>query len=212
VPDDDRILADQNLLDQEANDALALLHIERVRGRTQPGKEGGKRFGETQISSSFGALVNQGLQFGVHGPLALPQFGHPGPELVQRDDVFLVGRQQPVHAITDPCEVTLESCFPAFGRAGGTSCCQPAIDLCSDQIGILQQLYDRIPHYTVEEILANGTVVTERGCQVPPRIRANATVVVNRARSRPGRCPIQRIPALAARYKALQDTGLDGAT
>jgi hypothetical protein len=57
VPDDDVVVADQDLLDQQSNDALALDYIESLGRRAQTGEKRGQRFSETQIGGAVGRLL-----------------------------------------------------------------------------------------------------------------------------------------------------------
>src|SRR6266481_3837615 len=51
VPDDDSVVADQDLLDQQSDHALALDYVESFGRRAQTGEKRGQRFSETQIGA-----------------------------------------------------------------------------------------------------------------------------------------------------------------
>src|ERR1700751_5511657 len=46
VPDDDSVVADQNLLDQQSDHALTLDYVESFGGRAQTGEKRGQRFSD----------------------------------------------------------------------------------------------------------------------------------------------------------------------
>src|SRR5260370_11465058 len=62
VPDDDSVVADQDLLDQQSDHALALDYVESFGRRAQTGEKRGQRFSETQIGGAVGRLVCDRLQ------------------------------------------------------------------------------------------------------------------------------------------------------
>jgi len=53
VPDDDSVVADQDLLDQQSDHALTLDYVESFGRRAQTGEKRGQRFSETQIPFAF---------------------------------------------------------------------------------------------------------------------------------------------------------------
>ena len=79
MPDDDRVVADEDLLDDQAHDLLPLNHVERVGGAAQTTEERRKRLGKAQECGAIGSLVGDGLQLAVQRLLALPQQGHALP-------------------------------------------------------------------------------------------------------------------------------------
>jgi hypothetical protein len=58
--------------------------------------------------------------------------------LVERDQVFLVGRQQTVHALSGPRQIALQDFLPPLGRAGGSRGGQAAVEFSLDEAGILE--------------------------------------------------------------------------
>jgi len=62
VPDDDSVVADQDLLDQQSDHALTLDYVESFGRRAQTGEKRGQRFSETQIGGAVGRLVCDRLQ------------------------------------------------------------------------------------------------------------------------------------------------------
>ena len=79
MPDDDRVVADEDVLDDEAHDALALNDIKRVGSVAQTAKERRESLGQAQEDGVIGSLVGNSLQVGAQCLLALPQQGHTFP-------------------------------------------------------------------------------------------------------------------------------------
>jgi hypothetical protein len=76
VPDDDLVIADENILDEKPQDALAFCYIESRRRRAQASEERGQRFGQAQVGLTIDQLIDDRLQLGVVCVLAPPQFRH----------------------------------------------------------------------------------------------------------------------------------------
>ena len=62
VADDDGVVGDQHFLDQQANDALALLDVEGLGTRAQAGEEGGQALSQAQGGGALRRLVGDGAQ------------------------------------------------------------------------------------------------------------------------------------------------------
>src|ERR1700682_6513526 len=84
VPDDDSVVADQDLLDQQSNHALALDYVESFGRRARTGEKRGQCFSETQISGAVGRLVGDRLQLSAGRVLTPTQLGHAVAQLVER--------------------------------------------------------------------------------------------------------------------------------
>src|SRR5215471_1921790 len=100
VADDDRIVADEHFLDDQTYDALPLDDVKGVRGFTQPREKRRERFRETQICRSFSRLFGNRLPLGSQGLLALTQWRHPLAQLLQREEVLLIGGQYALDAFS----------------------------------------------------------------------------------------------------------------
>src|SRR5260370_15179183 len=84
VPDDDSIVADQDLLDQQSDHALTLDYVESFDRRAQTGKKRGQRFSETQIGGAGSRLVCDRLQLWADRVLAPAQLGPCSEHIIQR--------------------------------------------------------------------------------------------------------------------------------
>ena len=76
MPDDDRVVADEDFLDDEAHDSLPLDDVKRVGGAAQTTEERRERLSKAQERGAIGSLVGDGLQLGAQRLLALPQQRH----------------------------------------------------------------------------------------------------------------------------------------
>jgi RNA-directed DNA polymerase len=65
MADDDAVVADEDVLDDESDDALALDDVKSVRGTAQSGEKRSKRLGQTQEHSPIVGLISDRLQLGT---------------------------------------------------------------------------------------------------------------------------------------------------
>jgi hypothetical protein len=79
MPDDDRVVADEDVLDDESHHSLPLDDVKRVGGAAQTTEERRERLGKAQEFSAIGSLVGDGLQLGAQHLFALPQQRHALP-------------------------------------------------------------------------------------------------------------------------------------
>src|ERR1039457_5670930 len=76
VADNDGVVADQNFLDDEAHDSLALEDVKRVGGAAQSCEERRESLCQAQEHGAVIGLVSDGLQLGAQCVLALAQRRH----------------------------------------------------------------------------------------------------------------------------------------
>ena len=76
MPDDDRVVANEDVLDDEAHDSLALDDVKGVGGAAQMAQERRERLGKAEERGAIGRLVSDRLQLGAQRVFALPQRGH----------------------------------------------------------------------------------------------------------------------------------------
>jgi hypothetical protein len=65
MSDDDRVVANEDVLDYEAHDSLALNDIKRVGGAAQTSKKRRERLGKAQERVAISRLVSDRLQLGA---------------------------------------------------------------------------------------------------------------------------------------------------
>src|SRR4051812_5877253 len=127
------------------------------------------------------------------------QAGHATAQLVERQQILLIGGQQTVHALADTDQGAIQFSFTTACRAVRPGRVEPAVDLLADQGGVLQQAQDFGPDQVVQQILADRPVIAGWSGQMAVVVRSQAAVIVDLPRTRPGRGAIQRVAALAAR-------------
>ena len=66
MPDDDSVVADEDVLDDQTHDALPLKDVKRVGSAAQPAEERREGLGQTQEGSAIGSLVGNRLQLSAH--------------------------------------------------------------------------------------------------------------------------------------------------
>ena len=99
MPDDDRVVADEDVLDDETHDSLALDDVKRVGGAAQTTEERREGFCKAQERGAIGGLVSDRLQLGAQRLLALPQRRHALAQLLERQEFLLIGVEQVVRCL-----------------------------------------------------------------------------------------------------------------
>ena len=99
--------------------------------------------------------------------------------------------------------------FATLCRIGVACGLQPAVELALDQAGLFDQFDYLGPCDPIEKILADWAVVANRSAEPAPGIRTETSIVINRARARSRRCPVERVATVGTEYQALHHTGHD---
>ena len=76
VANDDGVVGHQNFLDQQANDALALMDVECLGTRAQAREEVRQALGQAQGGRALGGLIGDGAQLRCRPLLAAAQVRH----------------------------------------------------------------------------------------------------------------------------------------
>ena len=118
--DDDPVAVDLNLSHNQPQHLLSLLDGESPSTFLQASEEDLEAFGELQVCLLLGELGFEGLQLGGGGILPAPEFGDPCPQLIERDQLFLVSLDEAGHSHLVPGHLSSESLFLLAGRAGLT--------------------------------------------------------------------------------------------
>ena len=92
--------------------------------------------GELEVGLGVVQLGVEAVELGLQRGLALAQRGHPGAELVERDELFLVGLDQPLDRGAGAGEVALERFAAAGGGVLGPRRGEAAVDLGADELGV----------------------------------------------------------------------------
>ena len=73
----DRVVADENLLDEESDDPLPLQDVERLGRRPQARQKRREGFSQAQMRGTIVGLFHQRVQLALQRLLALTQQRHP---------------------------------------------------------------------------------------------------------------------------------------
>src|SRR5450759_303429 len=176
----------------------------------QPRHKRRQRLRQAQISRSVVCLIGDGFEFSVQCLFSPPQLRHPGTQLFQREQRFLLGSDQPLDALAGTRQIALQRLLASFVGTGVLGSREPSLDFRLDEQRAFKELEDFAPYQMIEKILANGRIVTHRTIQMAPPVRADAAVVVDLARARAAGGSAHRVAALAATHQALHDAPLDG--
>jgi hypothetical protein len=76
MSDGDAVVADDDFLDEQSDDALAFEHVQTLHLRAQTLEEFAQRVSEPQIGGLIGKLGTQRFEFRLQPRLALAQLGH----------------------------------------------------------------------------------------------------------------------------------------
>src|ERR1700721_337152 len=95
-----------------------------------------------------------------------PQLRHPRAQLFQREQRFLIGSDQALHALARTRQIALQRLLASFVGAGVSGSREPSFDFRLDKARVFEELEDFTPHQMIEQILANGMVITQRTIQM----------------------------------------------
>src|ERR1039458_1184694 len=96
VADGDRVVvsADQDFADDKSQDALLFVEVQLVEAVGETAEEALEGVGEFEVGLGVVQLGVERVELGAECGLALAQAGHPGAQLVDREELFLVGLDQ----------------------------------------------------------------------------------------------------------------------
>src|SRR6266581_4862755 len=209
VADHDRVIADEHLLDDQSHEALPLENVERIGGYAQPNEKCRECLRQAQVGCSLTSLLGDRLQLDAQRLLALAQWRHPLSQVLQRQKILLIGSEHPLDALAHSEQIPLHRLFALLRGIGGTSRVEPTIEFLLNKGRIFEQPNDLGPDDLIQQILPHGSVVTAGTAEVSPPIRADAAIVMDQARSGPGRRAREGIAAPAAAHQTLHDARLD---
>jgi hypothetical protein len=189
VADGDFLGSDEDVLDDGAQDALAVLDGGGGGAAAEPGEESFEVAGEFQVGVAVGGLGVEGCDLVFQPGFAGPEGGHAGAGLVDGDE--LLGERG------DHCgdrrgglgEGLGELAALAGDRVGGAGPFQPLADLGADEGGVGEQGGDVVPDDLAGVVGADGLVLADAPALVAVVVGAEAAVVVDlvsRGRGRGG--------------------------
>jgi hypothetical protein len=93
VPDDDRVGPDPDLSNHQPEHALTIGDLEGLSGIMELGEKPLEALGERHVRLGVEELRLQGSELGLEGRLSVEQGRHARAELIERDQLLLVGCQ-----------------------------------------------------------------------------------------------------------------------
>jgi len=211
VTNGDVVAPDDDFLDDQPDDALALKHIQILHLGTQAPEEVAQRMCEPQVCCLVAELIIKRCKFCLQSQLALSQLGHASAQFIQAEQFLLVGRQQSFNAAIDLKQLAHDCVLVLLGRMRSTRRFDTSVYLGLDQLRLLQQACDLGPHGVLEQIEPYGPRGAPCLPLIAPCVRSEAAVVGDLARGAARGSPVQGIAALGAVDEALKETRLDGA-
>ena len=98
----DFVLDDQYLLHDEPDDAQSFREAQRFGGQAPPRQEAGQALGEPEMGFTILGAIDGGLQFEMQSLLLTTEIGRSVAQLVNGDQLLLIGIDQAVDAFADP--------------------------------------------------------------------------------------------------------------
>ena len=173
------VAADQDFADDEPQDALLVGDVELVQAVGEAVEEPFEGVGELEVGLGVVQLGVERVELGLQRVLAFAQGGHPGAELVERDQLFLVGLDQPLDRAGGAGEVALER-FAAAGARGARSAAPGGGGRSRrGRARGLEQPSDLGPDERVELVGADRAAGAPLAVGVPPAVLADAAVVAD---------------------------------
>ena len=208
VADGDLVGADENVFDEQAQDALAFGDGRCGGLAAQPGEEVFEVVGELEVDLSVGELAVERVDLVAQAGLAGAQLGHAGPELVEGDQLLLVGADEPGDRRGGLGQSGIETLALGGGGVGGADLVEPLVDLVSDQGRVGEQGGDVVPDDGVEVVGAHRLVGADPAVLVAVVVRAEAAVVVDLLVGGACRRAVVGVAAATAGANALQQRGI----
>ena len=195
----DFVLGYQHLLHDEPDDALPFGDVQGFGGRAQPRQKAGQRLGEPEIDLPILDTIDGGLQLAIQSLLLTTELGRSIAQLVDCNQLLLIGVDQAVDAFSDPDQTVPQVVLALLVWIGGAGRLQSPVNLGADQCRTLEQADHFAPDDVIEQVLAHRSAVAHRSVEMAPGVGTQAAVIGDLAGTRPGRCARQRVAAFAAR-------------
>jgi hypothetical protein len=161
VSDEDPSGPDEDVFDEQAQDALLLGDGGGAGIAAEPVEEVFEVGGEFEVGVAVDELGGQGVELVTKAGFAGAEFGHAVAQLVQRDQLLLVGLDQPGDGGAGLGQCLLEALLLGGGGVGGTQLIEAPVHLGADQRRIREQVADVVPHDLVEVVGARRFVVAD---------------------------------------------------
>src|SRR3954469_21009114 len=133
MPDGDLVGADKDVLDEQPQDALTFGNGGGGGLGAQVGEEVLEAVGELKVDLAVGQLGVEGLNLLAQAVLAGAQRGHAGAQLIEGDQLLLVGADQPVDRLAGLGQAGVQAGALRGGGVGGAGQLESLGDLGADQ-------------------------------------------------------------------------------
>ncbi len=162
--------ADEDLADDCAQHALAVLDAGAVGCIAQAGQEAAEVLRELEVGGGIDELGVERVELSADSRLAFTQVGHADAELIEGQQLLLVGLDQAGDPGGGSGQVTLQPGALRGGGVGDAQLGQAPVQLVSDERGVGQQAHDVVPHERVELVGADRAGVADRAVLVTPGV------------------------------------------
>ena len=213
VPDGDVLGADEDVLDEQPQDPLAVFDGGGGGVAAELGEEPLQVIGELEVGVAVGGLGVEGIDLGAQVLLAGAQVRHLGAQLVDGDQLLGERLDHGGDRGGGLGQRGLQALALAGDRIGGAGGFQALADLGADQRRVGEQPGDVVPDHLVEVVSAHRLVAADPAALVAVVIGAQAPVVVDLLVRGPGRGAVVAVSAGRAGGQALQqgrDPGVAG--
>src|SRR5215217_2493530 len=208
VSDGDLLRADENVLDEQSQHALAFFDGGDLGVGVQLGEEAFEVGGELEVGLAVGELVVKRLDLVAQVGLAGAQVGHAAAELVDGDQVLAERLDHARDGGAGLGEGGLQPLPLTDGRVAVAGGVESFVDLGSDELWVGgQQLGDVVPHDRVEVVGADRLVGADPASFVAVVVAAQAPVVVDLLVGGAGGGAVVAVSAARAGGQALEQRG-----
>jgi retron-type reverse transcriptase len=152
VVDDHSVGTNEHLLDQQPQHPLALGDRGGRGGMAQPAEEALQVLGELEGGLLVDQLRLERVELGGQGVLFGAQGGHAAAQLVQAEQLFLVGLNESADGGGGAGLLAVQAGLGGGGGVGGAQLGQAPVELAADQGGVGQQPGHVLPDDLVEVV------------------------------------------------------------
>jgi len=157
VANEDGVWADDDFLHEQAHDALAIGERRRADGVPELREEGLKRLGELQVPLLVERLRRESLALPAEFAVLCAECRRTGPQLVERQQLVLIGVHQPMQSSLDPGVLALELCLTRDHRWRCVQFPDASIELRANQRRVGDQPGHLLPDQLIELLLPDGS-------------------------------------------------------
>src|ERR1035441_2392129 len=179
VADGDLLGADENVLDEGAQDALAVLGGGGGRVDAEPGEEALEVVGQFEVGVAVGGLGVEGGDLVLEAGFAGAEVRHAAAELVDGQELLGEGGDHRGDRRGGLRQGLLELAALAGDRVGGAGPLGSLADLGADEGRVGEQAGDVVPDDFVHVAGADGLVLADAAAFVAVVVGAGAPVVVD---------------------------------